>query len=80
MARSFGADEEPVLYPELGRADGILNEVVVDLDGPVAKVEFQSVPLLYGIGDGLAHIALGQVAGAEFEERLLDPAQDGSPC
>ncbi len=50
----LGTDEEPVLGSEFGRPDGVLNEVVVDLDTAVAQIGLEVGPLVEGVGDGFA--------------------------
>lgn len=60
FARFDVAEEQPVLGSELGRADGILDEVVVDLDPAVDEEEFELRPLAQGILDGFAEFAFGQ--------------------
>ena len=48
----LGSDEEPVLGSELGGPDGVLNEVVVDLDPSVPQIGLELGPLVEGVGDG----------------------------
>lgn len=50
----LGSDEEPVLGSELGRPDGVLNKVVVDLYPAVAQIGLEVGPLVEGVGDGFA--------------------------
>ena len=50
----LGYDEEPVFGSELGGADGVLNEVVVDLDPTVPQIGLEVGPLVEGVGDGFA--------------------------
>jgi len=50
----LGTDEEPVLGSELGGPDGVLNEVVVDLDTAVVQVGLEVGPLVEGVGAGFA--------------------------
>ena len=50
----LAADEEPVLGPELGGTDGVLDEVVVDLDAAVCQIGLEVGPLVEGVGDGFA--------------------------
>ena len=50
----LGTAEEPVLGSELGGPDGVLNEVVVDLDTAVVQIGLEVGPLVEGVGDGFA--------------------------
>ena len=54
LAGVLGSDEEPVLGSELGGADGVLDEVVVDLDAAVCQIGFKVRPLVEGVADGFA--------------------------
>ncbi len=54
------ADEEPVLLADGGRADGVFDEIVVDLQAAIFEEEEQRGPLVQGVVDGLAHEAAGQ--------------------
>jgi len=54
FAGMLGTDEEPVLGSEFGGPDGVLNEVVVDLDTAVAQIGLEVGPLVEGVGDGFA--------------------------
>ena len=73
-----GADEEPVLLPDGRGANGVFDEVVVDLDAPVAPIDFQRGPLAQRIIDGLAGQTLREMASAGFEakESVLEPRED----
>ena len=53
----FAADEHPVLVPELGGADGIFGEVVVELDLSVEETRLEVWPLADGIRERLSHLA-----------------------
>ncbi|MFT4177719.1 MAG: hypothetical protein QM627_13855, partial [Luteolibacter sp.] len=50
LACGFTPDEEPVFGSELGRANGVFDEVVVDLDPPVGEPGFEMPPLVEGVG------------------------------
>lgn len=77
----FGlADEEPVFLAHGGGADGVFNEVVVDLDTTVFEVDAERVPLAEGILDGLPEQALRKVlpAGFEAHQGTLYSSDDGA--
>lgn len=57
------AEEQPVLLSQGGGADGILDEVVVDLQPPVIAVAEQLGPEGEGVGNGTAHRAGRAVPG-----------------
>ena len=67
LAGVLGSDEEPVPGPELGGADGVFNEVVVDLDAAVGQIGLEVGPLVEGVGDGFAQIAFGEDGAAPGE-------------
>lgn len=76
-----GSDEEPVFLSYRGGADGVFDSVVVDLDASVGEEVFEGGPLLEGVGDGLAHCALREVARADALYGGVDAAQDhGALC
>ena len=54
------ADEHPVFHAELGRTDGVLGEIVVELDLPVEEARLEARPLAGGIGEGFAEQAAGR--------------------
>ena len=58
LAGSGFADEEPVLFPNRGGADGVFYQVVVDLDATVFEEDVQRGPLVEGVVDGFAQEAL----------------------
>jgi hypothetical protein len=59
----FGvADEEPVLFAQGSGPDGILHEVLVDLDMAIVKVDAEQFPVAQGVIKSLAHAAAGQEA------------------
>ena len=62
LAGVGGADEEPVLLAERGGADGVFDQVVVDLQAAVGQVEQEGGPLAEGVVDRLAEQASGQDA------------------
>jgi len=66
LARVGTAEEQEVLFTDGGRADGVFDEVVVDLERCVFEVQIQCVPALERIGDGIAEVALWQLAGLLF--------------
>lgn len=70
----------PIPFRHLGGADGVFDEVVVDLDAAVFEVEAQRGPLAEGVVDGLAEEALGKGAAAELEgdQRSMQTDDDGT--
>lgn len=74
----LATDEEPVLRSELGRTNGVLDEVVVDLDAAVREVGLQLAPLVDGVAHGLAQQALRQDGTALQKpvEEFLQPSVD----
>ena len=76
----FVSDEEPVLLAHGGRADRVLDEVVVDLDLPLLDEEAQHRPLREGVVDRLAHETFGQVTTTflEAQEGPMDSFEDES--
>ncbi len=54
LAGGFVADEQPVLGSKLRRANGVFDEVVVDLDAPIAQIGFEVGPLVESVGDGFS--------------------------
>src|SRR5204863_4535893 len=64
IAASVGAQEQPVLGPELQGPNGILGGVVGDLQSAIIDVARQRVPSRAGVADGTGEIAL---AGNELE-------------
>jgi hypothetical protein len=69
---AFGiAHEQPVLLADRTRADGVFDEVVVNLNAPVRKEYKEFVPLAQGVADGFAGEALGQVFAPGQE--VLEP-------
>lgn len=72
-----GSDEHPVFLADGGGADGVFDEVVVDLYSPVLGKGAELRPLVEGVGDGFAEGALGEVFGAEFVQGSVEPLEDG---
>src|SRR5712692_4807393 len=60
------SDEEPALAADGGGADGVFDQVVVDLETAVLEIARQSVVLVEEVVEGLTHGALGQERGLEF--------------
>ena len=52
------ADEEPVFLADRGGADGVFDQVIVDLDATVFEEDVQRGPLVEGVVDGFAQEAL----------------------
>ena len=81
LASLCRADEKPVLLPDGRRANGVFNQVVVDLQTTVTEENLQCRPLAQGVIDGLAQQTLRQVsmAGFEKQEGLLQPSGSVDP-
>ena len=71
LARIGMADEEPMLLGDGGWADGVLDQVIVDLLIASLAIDFGFVPDAQGIITGFACQALGQVRLAHFDQLLL---------
>ena len=69
ICRGVVAAEEIVLPAESKRPDGILDEVVVDVDPAVIHIARQTGKKTVGIGKGLSEPALGQ----DLRIGLLNP-------
>ncbi len=72
------AHEQPILLPDGTGADGVLDEVVVDLGAPISQVSGELVPLVERVADrssGEAGGAVG-VPGLELGEAGFDLLQD----
>jgi hypothetical protein len=67
-AGMLAADEHPILVAELGRADGVFGEIIVELDLAVHEAGFEVRQLIGGVGQGIAQLASGR-----------DPAEAGEP-
>ena len=65
----LAADEHPVLVAELGGADRVFGEVVVELDLPVHEAGFEVRQLIGGVDQGVAQFASGR-----------DPAEAAEPA
>ena len=77
---AFGiAHEQPVFLANGAWADGVFDQIVVDLDAAVRKEHEEFVPLAKGVADGFAGEALGQVfaPGKEVVEPEFDFLEDG---
>lgn len=65
------ADEEPVLLTDGGWADGVFDQIVVDLQVAALAIDFGFVPYAQSVITGFACQALGQVRLAHFDQLLL---------
>lgn len=77
---AFGiAHEKPVLLADRAGPDGVLDQIVVDLDPAVLEEHKEFVPLAEGVSDSFAGEALGQVfaPGREVVEPGFDLLEDG---
>ena len=57
------SDKQIVLQSQLGRAKHVLDEIVVDLESALLKVDDKLAPLPDGIADRLSQFALRQMSG-----------------
>ena len=69
------AHEEPVLLPDGRGADGILDEVIVELGDAVFEVRRQRRPVAQQVIAGLAHGGLGPRPRPQASRHLLQPVQ-----
>jgi len=78
LSGTLVSNEEPVSGPNLGWAEGVLIEIVIDLHAAVGQIDLKPGPLAQGVGDGLAQQALGQdrAAQGELVEKPLEAAVD----
>lgn len=60
-APSVATAEEVVLPSECDGPDGVLHEVVVNLDSSVLQIAHHVVPAVVGVGDGFSYQALAAV-------------------
>ena len=58
LAGFRAAEEEEVLFSDGSWANGVLDEVVVDLECAVLKIKVELVPAFEGVVDGFAEVAL----------------------
>ena len=65
-----------VLFVKGCGAKGVFNNVIVDLDPPVAEGACQRGPEVLGVGEGFACGALREVSAADACERGMDAAKD----
>ena len=63
----FSADEHPVFHAELGGADCVLGEVVVELDPSVFEAGLEVGELFVGVREGFAQRAGGGDCPAVLE-------------
>ena len=80
LSRLGCPDEEPVLFSDGGRTNGIFNEVVVDLHPSGVEINSQGGPDGQRVADGLAQIALGKELGLQDFEGSLQAFEDGAGC
>lgn len=60
-------DEEPVFVANGGGANGVFDQVIVNLHPAIIEINFQRAPLAQGIFYGLTQQALRQMASAALE-------------
>jgi len=73
------ADEEPVLFAQGRGANGVLDQIIVDLHPAVGQIHFQRLPLAQGIVQGDAHETLWQMSWAALEPKESPFQALGSP-
>ena len=66
-AGMLAADEHPILVTELGGADGVFCEIIVELNLPVDEAGFEVGQLIGGVGQGIAQLASGRDAAEAGE-------------
>ena len=62
------AEKQPVLFSESGRPNGVLDEIIIDLDSAIFEIDAKERPVGERVIDGLAKSAAGQIAAGLFEE------------
>ena len=68
-------NEQPILFADSGGANGVFDEVVIDLDLTVFAVTRQAFPLIQGLGAGDTETGFGQGAVGEFEDNFFKQRQ-----
>ena len=71
-----GTGEQVVLAAQGQRADGVLDEIVVDLQATVVEVGGQQRELLFGVVQGFADGAFAQVVGLLGDDPLEQFSED----
>lgn len=56
-----------IVHTRTGAADGILHEVLIDLDSPIAEVNAEQRPLVQRVVDGQAHPTARKVSPLPFQ-------------
>ena len=74
------ADEEPALPPHGRRANGILDEVVVDLEAAIAEIPDQRLVLINEVPQGLPMVLLGRKLGRTSTAWVFNASQIASAC
>jgi hypothetical protein len=73
----FTPNELPIVHANLGGANGVFGEVVVELDLPVEEAGFEMFPLIKGVAERFPKVALGKdlaffmKVGEEFGEMVV---------
>lgn len=77
--RFFVSYKQPVFLTKFGRTDRVFDEVVINLNQTFGEVDFESLPLVQGVGDGFTQFgAREDLAGAEFEDGFVQALVDHS--
>lgn len=63
LAGVRAAEEEKVLFADGRGTDGVLDEVVVDLEPSMLEVKVECIPAFEGVVDRFAKVALRQLSG-----------------
>lgn len=69
-------DEEPVFRADHGWADGVFDQVVVDLDGSVMQEHFQVRPVVHSVADCFIRVALREIVGFQTQQCFFDSSQN----
>ena len=74
------ADEEPVFLADGGGANGVFDQVVIDLHPAIVQIDGQRGPLAQRIINGLSQTALRKVTPPrlEPEQNFFQPLDDGA--
>jgi hypothetical protein len=66
------ADEQPVFRNQFGRTNRVFHEIIADFNPTVAQIGFELGPLVDGVTDGFAELALGQDGAPEGMPKIED--------
>ena len=62
------AEKEPVLFSKSGRPNGVLDQIIINLNSAILEIDAKQRPVGERVIDGLAKSAARQIAAGLFEE------------